>query len=155
MVFLCRHLRQLIDGLKALIFDIEPRLHSRPVCPKCGKRRNVFDRQPRRLFGYLPISTFKNYFRYAPRQVSCSTFGVKVEVLPWGMARRGCLSPTKFFWSTGQSGFLGRRPPTSSRPVETRSSGPSSSRCSGWENCSNSTWPCQSLPASRGLPALL
>ncbi|SDE09897.1 hypothetical protein SAMN05661003_103272, partial [Desulfuromonas thiophila] len=45
----------LIDGVEALVIDIEPRRNSRPLCPGCGKRRGVYDRQPRRLFEYLPV----------------------------------------------------------------------------------------------------
>jgi transposase-like protein len=40
----------LIDGVEALVVDIEPRSNSRPVCPECGKRWNVYDRQQQRLF---------------------------------------------------------------------------------------------------------
>jgi transposase len=78
---------QLVDGVEALIIDIEPRRNSRPVCPECGKRRNVYDRQQQRMFEYLPVWTFKAYFRYAPRRVSCPVHGVKVEMLPWGYGK--------------------------------------------------------------------
>lgn len=77
----------LVDGVEALVIDIEPRSNSRPICPECGKRRNAYDRQPQRLFEYLPIWTFKVYFRYAPRRVSCPEHGVKVEALPWGYGK--------------------------------------------------------------------
>jgi transposase len=72
----------LVDRVEALAVDIEPRSNSRPVCLECGKRRNVYDRQQQRLFEYLPIWTFKSYYRYAPRRVNCPTCGVKVEALP-------------------------------------------------------------------------
>jgi transposase len=78
---------QLVDGVEALVIDIEPRRNSRPVCPECGKGRNVYDRQPQRLFEYLPVWTFKAYFRYAPRRVSCPVHGVKVEAMPWGYGK--------------------------------------------------------------------
>lgn len=58
-----------VNGVDALVIDIEPRRNSRPVCPECGKRRSMYDRQPQRLFEYLPVWTFKAYFRYAPRRV--------------------------------------------------------------------------------------
>ena len=77
----------LVDGVEALVIDIEPRRNSRPVCPECGKRRNAYDRQPPRLFEYLPVWTFKAYFRYPPRRVSCPIHGVKVEALPWGYGK--------------------------------------------------------------------
>ncbi|MCK4509845.1 MAG: ISL3 family transposase, partial [Desulfuromonadales bacterium] len=74
----------LIDGAEALVIDIVPRRNSRPVCPECNKKQSVYDRQPQRLFEYMPIWAFKVYFRYAPRRVNCPVCGVKVEALPWG-----------------------------------------------------------------------
>lgn len=77
----------LIDGAEALVVDIVARSNSRPVCSECNKKRNVYDRQPQRLFEYMPIWAFKVYFRYAPRRVDCPTCGVKVEALPWGYGK--------------------------------------------------------------------
>lgn len=77
----------LIDGVEALVIDIEPRRNSRPICPECGKRCTVYDRQPQRLFEYLPVWSFKAYFRYVPRRVKCPDHGVKVEALPWGYGK--------------------------------------------------------------------
>jgi len=74
----------LIDGAQALIIDIAARRNSRPVCPKCNKKRSMYDRQPQRMFEYMPIWAFKVYFRYAPRRVNCPICGIKVEALPWG-----------------------------------------------------------------------
>ncbi len=73
----------LVGGTEALVIDIEPRRNSRPICPECGKRRTVYDRQPQRLFEYLPVWSFKVFFRYAPRRVKCPGHGVKVESLAW------------------------------------------------------------------------
>ncbi len=77
----------LIGGTEALVVDINPRRNSRPICPECGKRCPVYDRQPQRLFEYLPIWAFKVYFRYAPRRVKCPEHGIKVESLPWGYGK--------------------------------------------------------------------
>jgi transposase len=77
----------LVCGVEALVIDIEPRRNSRPICPECGKRCTVYDRQPQRLFEYLPVWSFKAYFRYAPRRVKCPAHGVKVEALPWGYGK--------------------------------------------------------------------
>jgi len=74
----------LVCGVEALVVDIEPRRNSRPACPECGKRCTIYDRQPHRLFEYLPVWSFKVYFRYAPRRAKCPIHGVKVEALPWG-----------------------------------------------------------------------
>lgn len=72
----------LVAGVEALIIDITARRNSRPLCPECGKQRNMYDWQPQRLFEYLPIWTFKAYFRFTPGRVSCPVNGVKVEALP-------------------------------------------------------------------------
>lgn len=58
-----------------------------PICPECNKRRKMYDRQPQRLFEYIPIWAFKVYFRYAPRRVACPDHGVKVEALPWAYGK--------------------------------------------------------------------
>jgi transposase len=76
-----------VDGVEALVIDINPRRNSLPVCPDCGKRRKMYDRQPARLFEFLPVWTFKAYFRYAPRRVNCPIHGIKVEALPWGYGK--------------------------------------------------------------------
>jgi len=77
----------LIDGMEALIIDIVPRRNSLPICPECNKRRKMYDRQPQRLFEYIPIWAFKVYFRYAPRRVACPDHRVKVEALPWAYGK--------------------------------------------------------------------
>lgn len=77
----------LVDGVEVLVVDIKPRLNSQPICPECGKRSASYDRQPQRLFEYLPIWSFKCYLRYAPRRVRCLTHGIKVEALPWGQGK--------------------------------------------------------------------
>ncbi|ALC15459.1 hypothetical protein DSOUD_0671 [Desulfuromonas soudanensis] len=35
-----------VDGVEALVVDIEPRRNSRPICPEFCKRRRVYNRQP-------------------------------------------------------------------------------------------------------------
>ena len=77
----------LVGDTEALIIDIVPRRNSGPVCPECAKRCTVYDRQPQRLFEYVPVWSFKVYFRYAPRRVKCPKHGVKVEALPWGYGK--------------------------------------------------------------------
>jgi len=77
----------LIAGVEALVIDIEPRRNSRPICPECGKRQKMYDRQSQRLFEYIPVWSFKTYFRYAPRRVRCPEHGVKVEALPWAYGK--------------------------------------------------------------------
>jgi transposase len=76
-----------VAGNEALIIDIKPRSNSKPRCHECGKRFGTYDRQPRRLFEHVPIWTFKVYFRYAPRRVSCPDHGIKVEAMPWAYGK--------------------------------------------------------------------
>jgi len=76
-----------VGGVDALIIDIKPRRNSRPICPECGKRGRTHDKQRARLFEYVPIWTFKVFFRYAPRRVACPTHGIRVEAMPWGYGK--------------------------------------------------------------------
>ena len=77
----------LVGGTEALVIDIKPRRNSRPICPECCKPGTVYDHQPQRLYEYLPVWSFKVYFRYAPRRVKCPEHGVKVEALPWAYGK--------------------------------------------------------------------
>jgi len=77
----------LVAGVEALVVDITARRNSKPLCPVCGKKGSVYDRQAIRFFEYVPIWTFKVYFRYAPRRVACPNHGIKVEALPWGYGK--------------------------------------------------------------------
>jgi transposase len=76
-----------VDGDDALVIDIKPRKGSKPECPECGKRGKAYDTQPARLFEYVPIWTFKVFFRYSPRRVSCPNCGIRVEAMPWGYGK--------------------------------------------------------------------
>lgn len=62
----------MVKGVEASVIDIKPRINSQSICLECGKRGTSYDRQPQRLFEYLPIWSFKRYLRYAPRRVQCS-----------------------------------------------------------------------------------
>ena len=76
-----------VGSNEALVIDIKPRRNSKPECPECGKRGKMYDTQPVRLFEYVPIWSFKVYFRYAPRRVCCPHHGIKVEALPWAYGK--------------------------------------------------------------------
>jgi transposase len=76
-----------VGGNEALVIDIKPRQNSKPECPECGKRGKTYDTQPFRFFEYVPIWSFKVYFRYAPRRVRCPRHGIKVEALPWAYGK--------------------------------------------------------------------
>jgi len=77
----------MVGGSEALVIDIQPRKNSKPECPECSKRGKTYDVQPVRLFEYVPIWSFKVYFRYAPRRVHCPRHGIKVEALPWAYGK--------------------------------------------------------------------
>jgi len=76
-----------VGSNEALVIDIKPRQNSKPECPECGKRGKTYDTQPVRFFEYVPIWSFKVYFRYAPRRVRCPRHGIKVEALPWAYGK--------------------------------------------------------------------
>ena len=76
-----------VGGNEVLVIDIKPRRNSKPECPECGKRGKTYDMQPVRFFEYVPIWSFKVYFRYAPRRVYCPHHGIKVEALPWAYGK--------------------------------------------------------------------
>ena len=75
---------------------LRERKGSRGVCSGCGKRRPGYDRQPERLFQFVPLWNIPVFFRYAPRRVNCKRCGVVVEMLPWAAGK----SPitTTFAW---------------------------------------------------------
>ncbi len=76
-----------VGGNEALVIDIKPRRNSKPACPECCKRGKTYDMQPVRFFEYVPIWSFKVYFRYAPRRVCCPRHGIRVEALPWAYGK--------------------------------------------------------------------
>lgn len=71
------------DELKALVFEVRPRKHSKPICPHCGEKCSSYDRLSPRLFEFVPFWGLHVYFRYAMRRVDCESCGVKVEKVPW------------------------------------------------------------------------
>ena len=62
---------------------IEPRVRSRAICSKCGKKRPGYDRLAARRFEFVPLWNIAVFFVYAMRRVSCPTCGVTVERVPW------------------------------------------------------------------------
>jgi len=82
-----------------LVIEIKPRQNSKPERPQCGKRGKTYDTQPVRFFEYVPIWSFKVYFRYAPRRVRCSRHGIKVEALPWAYGKEQMTIPYQVYLS--------------------------------------------------------
>lgn len=58
---------EVINGRKALVADIKPRVNAKPECSVCGKRVSVYDTQPSRLYEYPPLWGFQVFFRYFDR----------------------------------------------------------------------------------------
>lgn len=40
---------------KRLIVPLRPRRRTRPVCSQCGRKAEMYDRLPERLFEYVPL----------------------------------------------------------------------------------------------------
>nr|VFK18397.1 MAG: hypothetical protein BECKLFY1418C_GA0070996_10435 [Candidatus Kentron sp. LFY] len=45
--------------------EIQPRKNSRPICPKCGRRRSGYDTQPVRKFVFIPMLGYQGVFPWA------------------------------------------------------------------------------------------
>lgn len=86
-----------IAGVLAVAVDIFPRKNSKPVCGVCGQRSSIYDTQEVRLYEYVPLWGIQVFFRYAPRRVSCSVDGVKVERVPWSTGKDQLTSTYQVF----------------------------------------------------------
>lgn len=76
------------DGTEAqLEVEVVERANGRPICSGCGRVRPGYDRLPRRSFEFVPLWGIRVFLTYAPRRVSCSTCGVRVEAMPWASGK--------------------------------------------------------------------
>jgi hypothetical protein len=62
---------------------LHPRSNSRPNCCVCSRRRPGYGTLPSRRFEFIPMWGIKVFSLYAPRQVDCTTCGIRVERMPW------------------------------------------------------------------------
>ena len=85
-----------LGGPLILHVRLRARRGCRGVCSGCGIRRPGYDRQPERLFQFVPLWNIPVFFLYAPRRVNCPRCGVMVELMPWAAGK----SPmtTTFAW---------------------------------------------------------
>jgi len=117
----------LVDGVEALVIDIEPRRNSGQFVPNAAKGAACTIDSPS-VCSRICRSGISSATTAMHRAGSTAPPAAsRKRRCPGAMARSGWPSPTRSFWRTGRSGCPGRRPPTSSRPVGIRSSGPSSS----------------------------
>jgi len=77
----------MMEGVEASVIDIKPRINSQSICLECGKRGTSHDRQPQRLFEYLPIWSFKCTCAMRRAVSNVPTHGIKIEALAWGQSR--------------------------------------------------------------------
>ena len=75
------------DGVAKLIVSIAPRKNSRPQCSGCGSFGSTYDRQPVRLFEFIPLWGIRVFFEYSMRRVSCATCKITVESVPWATGK--------------------------------------------------------------------
>jgi len=62
---------------------VEPRGNARSRCPHCSKPCPRYDRQPERVFEFVPLWNILVLLLYSPWRVSCAEHGVVVEDMPW------------------------------------------------------------------------
>ena len=72
-----------MGGSVRIIVPIVPRKNSKPQCSGCGCFGSAYDRQPVRLFEFIPIWGLSVFFEYSMRRVSCATCKITVESVPW------------------------------------------------------------------------
>lgn len=90
---------EVINGRKALVADIKPRVNAKPECSVCGKRASGYDTQPSRLYEYPPLWGFQVFFRYSPRRAACPVDGIHVERIPWSEGKEQMTTTYKVFLS--------------------------------------------------------
>jgi transposase len=77
-----------IDGEESLVVELSKRKNSRGKCVVCGKKCPSYDRQPCRIYEYVPLWGIRVYFRYSPRRVNCKKDGIHVEQVPWSEGKK-------------------------------------------------------------------
>jgi len=78
---------RLDEPAKTIEIDVRPRRGSKPVCSGCGQPARGYDTLSERRFEFIPIWGFAVVLLYRMRRVTCSTCGVKVESVPWGIGK--------------------------------------------------------------------
>ena len=76
------------SAVPTLEISLRARSNSKPICSCCGRQGPGYDRNPERLFEFVPMWGYKVFFRYAPRRVNCPSCGIRVEQMPWVSGKR-------------------------------------------------------------------
>jgi len=71
------------DSEPTIEVELRPRSNGRAICSGCRRQRPGYDSLPVRHFEFIPMWGIKVFFVYAPRRVSCSDCGIRVEWMPW------------------------------------------------------------------------
>ena len=64
-----------------------PNRRLRPLCSACESEGPGYDRLKERRWKHVPLWGIPVILVYAPRRVSCSRCGVKVEAIPWAQGK--------------------------------------------------------------------
>jgi transposase len=73
---------------RTLLVPIRARIHSQPVCSRCGEPGPHYDTLPTRQIQYVPLWNIAVFLLYAMRRVRCSACGVTVETVPFVTGKR-------------------------------------------------------------------
>ena len=72
------------DNGKSIVVIIKSRKNSHPICSKCKKESQGYDKLPSRKFEFIPFWGFSVFFQYAMRRVQCPKCNkIVVERIPW------------------------------------------------------------------------
>jgi len=80
-----------------IIIKIRPRKNSKGRCSVCKMQCPTYDKQPERLFSYVPLWGYPVSFSYMPRRVKCRKHGIKVEYIPWSKGKERITNSYKIF----------------------------------------------------------
>ncbi len=75
------------ESRPVLEVEVVERANGRARCSVCGRRRPGYDRLAARRFEFVPLWGIPVFLVYAPRRVSCSDCGIRVEHLPWASGK--------------------------------------------------------------------
>ena len=80
---------EVVNGVPALVIDIEPRKNGKVHCSGCGKEAPGYDHlSDTRLYQFVPLWGYQVYLRYCKRRVNCPRCGVKSEQVPWSQGKQ-------------------------------------------------------------------
>jgi transposase len=75
------------DRPKGLRVKVAERKGSRGICSGCEKKGPGYDRQPERVWDFVPLWGLVVCLAYASRRIDCGTCGPTIEKLPWATGK--------------------------------------------------------------------